>query len=216
MSYGAPRAAGPRPLVVIGIVIIAVALLLLCGALYIFTGGFGFNRPQGAAATPPPQPDLDIPTAREAYPAAVKLIREQDPGAELASAAGAWTPNIKIDNLNTGRTGWTFHFYLPISNTFAWVTVDRGGTVHLNQTIEWQTPPTLINDQGWQIDSAEAVSTAVQSCGAAIESDPEATVEARLSLAASNRALLWRITVKPFPSAQPCVVNIDATTGGIK
>src|SRR5262245_27204143 len=120
MSYGA-RSAGPRPPVVIGGVILVVALLFVCVAAWFLTGGFGLNGSQQAKATPAPQPDLDVPTAREAYPAAVKLIRDEDPGAVLASAVGGWTPVIKLDNLYSGRTAWTFHFYLPDTNSFVWV-----------------------------------------------------------------------------------------------
>ena len=78
-------------------------------------------------AEPPRQPSYDVLTAREAYIPAVTLIRDSDPGAQLATGTGVWTPNIDNVYLEAGRTGWTFHFYLPTSAEMATVIVNRGG-----------------------------------------------------------------------------------------
>jgi hypothetical protein len=216
MAYG--RGGRRRPPILIGIVIIVVAVLLLCGAVVFYLNA---NRQPAEetlpTSTPAPQPDVDIPTAREAYPDAVEAARARDAGAELASAAGAWSPIIKADNLNAGRTGWTYHFYLPSERKMLWIAADRGGGVRIVQEQDWETPPQLIDDQGWQIDSAEAMALGMETCQSALDADPNATVEARLALAASARALIWHIRVIPTdPDGDTCTVRIDATTGTIR
>jgi hypothetical protein len=164
-------------------------------------------------ATPPP-PDRSVPTAREAYPPAVEAIRAEDPGALLASSAGVWTPVIDAASLGEGRTSWTFHFYLPSSNRMAWVVVARDGAARIVRADSWETPPDLLDDQGWQVDSAQAMQTALQTCQATLDTHPDSVVEARLSMAASNRALVWRITVTPPGNPDlACAVAVDATTG---
>jgi hypothetical protein len=218
MAYGRGGRRGLNPPVLIGIVIIVVALLLLCGAVvFYFNSSRQSAEPEAPTGTPAPQPDLDVPTARQYYPDAVEAARARDVGAKLASAAGGWTPIIKADNLNSGRTGWTYHFYLPSEKKMLWIAVDRGGEVRTVQEQDWDTPPGLIDDQGWKIDSAEALALAMQTCQATLAADPKATVEARLSLAASERAIVWHIRVTPSdPQGDACTVRIDATTGAFR
>jgi hypothetical protein len=81
----------------------------------------------------------DIPTAREAYAPAVTLIRQKDPGAQLASATGAWTSVIDRALLKNGRTGWTFAFYLPATQQMALVIVDRVTGPRIASTEAWAT-----------------------------------------------------------------------------
>jgi hypothetical protein len=203
---------GCRQWLVIGL---AVLGLLTLGALVI--GGLitlaGSGRRTETAGLPP-QVDFSVPTAREAYVPAVNLIRQQDPLAALASGAGAWTPVISADQLNAGRTGWTFHFYLPTLGQMATVVVDRGGVAHIVEVKPWETPPDLLQDQGWQIDSPQAISQMIAGCQDMLNAQPDAQVEARLSTAASNRRLVWQ--VKVFSPENPlalCEVRLDATTG---
>lgn len=209
------RRPGLNPRFVIGLIIAATALLFIGAAVLIV-----FNPFAPAAeplVAPMPQPDLDVPTAREAYPAAVEMARTQDAGAQLMSAAGGWTPTIKLDNLNTGRTSWTFHFYLPSSQTVIWVAVARGNSAQIAQVLPWDTPPPVLDDQGWVVDSAQAVDLALQRCRGALNDDPQASVEARLSLSAAGRAILWHVSVLPSdPEEEPCEADIDATLGVVR
>jgi hypothetical protein len=217
MAYGQ---GGRRlnPPVLIGIVILVIAVLMLCGAAVIFlTNSRQSAEPELPTSTPAPRPDLDVPTARESYPAAVEAARARDAGAELASAAGAWTPNYNLDNLDAGRTGWTYHFYLPSEKKMLWIAADQGGGIRVVREDDWDTPPGLIDDQGWQIDSAQALAVAVQNCEAVLTADPMPSVEARLSLAASARALIWHIRMAPSdPDGDICSIRIDATTGLVR
>jgi hypothetical protein len=216
MAYGRDGRR-PNPPILIGIVIIVVAVLMLCGAGVIYLINRSAAEPDPPVSTPAPQPDLDIPTARGAYPAAVEAARARDAGAELTSAAGAWTPNYRFDNLNAGRTGWTYHFYLPSERKILWITADSGGGVRIVREEDWDTPPSLIDDQGWQIDSAQALALAVQTCEPVLSADPNTSVEARLSLAASERALIWHIRMSPSDlDSDVCSVRIDATTGSVR
>jgi hypothetical protein len=216
MAYGR-GGRGLNPPVLIGIVIIVIAVLMLCGAAVIYLTSRPPAEPEPPTGTPAPRPDLDVPTAREAYPAAVEVARARDAGAELASAAGAWTPNYNSDNLDAGRTGWTYHFYLPSENKMLWVVADRDAGVRVVREEDWETPPGLIDDQGWQIDSAQALALAVQTCETLLAADQNPSVEARLSLAASGRALIWHIHMTPSdPDDDVCSVRIDATTGVVR
>jgi hypothetical protein len=219
MNYGVRRSKGPSPQILIGIVILVVAVLMLCVAGFFFVNNY-IQQQQAANATPVPgpQPEMDVPTAREAYPAAVELARAQDPGAQLTSAAGEWTPTIHRDNLNAGRTSWTYYFYMPATHEIVWVTVGRGGEdAQITNTVSWDTPPTVIDDQTWQTDSAQAMTAAMQKCQSTLNNYPDSTVEARLSLAASEQAILWRITVTPpDPQAEPCQARVDGTIGVLR
>lgn len=199
----------------IGLVLLVVVLIIVCGGAFIL---FQSTNQPAPPPTATPTADPSIPTAREAYPPAIDMIRDQDPGAELASAAGAWTPTIVLPDLVDGRTGWTFHFYLPAKNQMAWVTVGRDREVRLARVEDWETPPTLLDDEAWQVDSPQAIQIALGSaCQATLDDAPDAEVQARLSLDVSNGALIWQIRV--FPAADPnaaCSARIDATSGTVR
>lgn len=213
MSYGSRRQNNLNPMILIGAVLLVVVLIFLCVAGYLILR----QRGGGAQAAAVPQPEMDVPTAREAYLPAVDVVRAEDAGAQLASAVGSWSPTINADNLITGRTGWTFYFYLPSSKRMVWVVVSRGGGARITQTQDWDTPPALQEDQGWQIDSGQAVATSMQTCQPTLDAHPDSVVEALLSLAADNRALVWRVSVTPGdPAAPTCVVSLDATTGQVR
>jgi hypothetical protein len=170
--------------------------------------------PAGPTATPLATPDPDILTAREAYVAAVEVIRAADPGAILASAAGAWTPNVVAPNVIAGRTGWTFHFFLPATSELATVLVERGGTARIASREAWDDQPSLIDDQGWQVDSGEAVLRALEQCQVTVI-PAELSVKARLTLAASAGSVRWRVSVDE-QGQDTCIVLIDATTGAVR
>jgi hypothetical protein len=72
----------------------------------------------------------------------------------------------------------------------------------------------LVDHQSWQIDSAQAITVGMEKCGGMLVSYPDSTVEARLSLAASQRGILWHITVTPTnPEITPCRAIVDGTSG---
>lgn len=173
----------------------------------------------GAAATPPPRPpDFEVPTAREAYVPAVEAIRAIDPLAELAAGTGVWTPLIDSVQLEAGRTGWTFFFYLPNYGEMAQVVVDRGKVAHVVSRIPWQTPPSLLSDQGWLVDSPQAVNRLLEVCREVLnEAGEDAYVQLWLSTAAEHRTLLWLARVVPISGSQEaCEVRVDAVTGVLR
>jgi hypothetical protein len=195
-------AIGAGALLLIGAVIVLGVLLLRA---------FG----QQETAEPPRQPSYDVPTAREAYVHAVQQIREYDLGAQLASGAGAWTPVIDPVYLDAGRTGWTFHFYLPASHEMATVIVDRGGSTRVAEVQPWETPPSLLDDQGWQVDSSQAIGAFLDSCQAALD-QPDVQVQMRLSTAAENQRLMWQAGAVTRENQSVCEVRVDATTGQVR
>ncbi len=205
----------PNTALILGLMLLGVIVLIVCVA-----GGLLIMRSMGsgqAEAPTPPPPELDVPTAREAYPLAVEVARAEDPAAKLASGAGAWTPVITTANLQAGRTGWTFHFYLPSRQEMIWVVVGRGGGARITRRDPWVTPPSLLDDQGWQVDSGAAMTLGLQNCQPVLDGNIEAQAEARLSLAAANRALLWQLAFTvPGDAGAACRVNVDATTGQVR
>ncbi len=162
-------------------------------------------------------PDFSVPTAREAYVPAVELIRQTDPGAQLASSAGAWTPAISAANLEAGRTGWTFSFFLPSTGEMATVVVDQGHAARLVGLRPWQTPPELLPDTQWRADSPQVMALLLEQCAATAQAAPDVKVEMRLSTAAENRTMLWqaRVESEEDPLAV-CEVVVDGITGLVR
>jgi len=202
------------------IIAIALGALIFLGGVFAIALLLVFDPGQNnAGAVSAPALDYEVLTAREAYVPAVEVIRQQDAGAELASGIGAWTPTINTSYLIAGRTGWTFHFYLPASGEMATVVVDRGSTAWIAERVAWETPPDLLDDQNWQVDSAQAVDQFYQVCGVPLESEsPEDNmVQARLSTASSNGGLIWQIAAVSLSTELPiCGVTVDATTGSVR
>lgn len=162
--------------------------------------------------------DYEIPTAREAYVPAVEAIRAIDPQAVLMEGVGVWTPVITTTQLNAGRTGWTFYFYLPDTGEMAQVIVDRGKVARVAGRQPWDTPPDLISDQGWRIDSPEAVRFLQENCQAAFDAaGTDAHVLAQLSAAAGNRTLMWNVRVDSAADTEiACPVTVDAIIGVLR
>jgi hypothetical protein len=190
--------------VALGVVVIVIALTA--------------SRSRGQAeAQAVPTVSLDIPTAREAYVPAVEAIRQRDVGAELATGSGAWTPTINPAALEAGRTGWTFYFYLPASHEMAAVVVDQGGRARIAEVDAWETPPELLDDSLWEVDSPQAVSDLLASCQSVLDEDETAGVLLRLSAAAEHHRLIWQTQVVLSGDNQVvCEVDIDATTGQVR
>lgn len=201
--------------------IIEIGVALVIGLIALIAGiaalSFLFSQSRAAnAPAPPPQPAFDVQTAREAYLPAVDLIRQEDLGALLADGVGAWTPVLDPTYLGAGRTGWTFHFYLPATGQMATIIVDRGGRARITELLAWETAPALLDDQNWQVDSGQAVSLFLGNCQAALDQNPDLHVQARLSTAASNGRLLWEISAVTGDGQVVCQVNVDASTGQVR
>lgn len=195
------------------LILIGLAAVVVLGAITVgvLVGLSMLGR--GAESPAPNQPSFDVPTAREAYLPAVDLIRQSDPGAQLASGAGAWTPGVDPVYLQSGRTGWTFSFYLPASQEMAEVVVNRGGSAAIVEVQDWETPPMLLDDQGWQIDSPQALGMFLSVCQEEVNAAPDITVQTRLSASAQFNNLIWQMVATNDAGERVCVVSVDASTG---
>lgn len=193
------------------LIIAAIAIGVLITAIVFVAGTVFLSRNSRQPTAPAETVNVAIPTAREAYVPAVEAIRAVDLGAQLASASGSWNPVVSQVHLAAGRTGWTFHFFLPASSEMARVVVDQGGATRVAEILPWETPPQLLDDQSWELDSSAAMAAFIDACGGAL--NDSTSVESRLSLAASNRQLVWDVVVYDAGSNAVCDVSIDGTTG---
>jgi hypothetical protein len=159
---------------------------------------------------------FDIPTAREAYPAAVAMARAEDVGAQLASAAGAWTPNIDMAELAAGRTGWTFYFYLPATKQMLAVVADRATGARIASRQPWASQPDLLDEQGWLKDSPIGMADFLQKCQGDLNAQSDRQVIARLSTATENRTLVWAYQVLSPDQQVVCQAQFDARTGLVR
>lgn len=198
---------GRTLLIVGGLGVMVCGMVIAAAAVYLLV-----IRP-GTSTAASVEISYGIPTAREAYPSAIEVARQQDTGARLVSAAGAWTPVIDRAYLSAGRTGWTFHFYLPSAGQMLSVVVDRAGSARATELLGWETPPELLDDQGWAIDSSIGITDFLGECQGVLNNQPDGWVEARLSLAGSNARLVWQFQVLDPQNTILCEVALDATTG---
>jgi hypothetical protein len=194
------------------VIIIGALVLLMCG-IAMAVGAAVMTFQPAASSGPTEVITYDVQTAREAYPPALELIRQEDPAAELVSAAGAWTPYVSQGYVGAGRTGWTFHFYLPSREQLARVVVDRSGKAYIAEKLAWNTPSQSMSDQGWTQDSPIATYAFMQRCQPDLAGHPDATVEARLSLAPENKRLLWQVWLLGPDQKSLCEIALDASTG---
>jgi hypothetical protein len=203
--------------IVIIVVGVFVALCVIVGLVWAVTQILPLLTSSPSGPTSVEGVSFDIPTAREAYVPAVTLIREKDPGAQLASATGVWTPVIDRAALNNGRTGWTFAFYLPATSQMALVIVDRVTEPRIANSQTWANPPQLMDDQNWQIDSGGAGMNAfVQTCSGMLDAQPDSQVQATLTTAAENRWLLWQYQILAPDGTASCQVSVDASSGQVR
>ncbi|NDJ54758.1 MAG: hypothetical protein GYB68_16945 [Chloroflexi bacterium] len=213
----ATKNTGPAPA---ELAVLAVLLGLVLMAVVVIGGALLLNSrqpPAGEAAVAPTPtiPTFEVPTAREAYVPALEVAREFDISAELASGAGAWTAGATEDDLLSGRTGWTFHFYLPATQELVTIVVDRGLRTRVVDQEPWPTAPNLLDDRFWQIDSPVITQRLSENCTDVLAQAADENVEIRLSTAATNGRLLWAGQVTQGETTL-CTINVDATTGQVR
>ena len=193
----------PTLIIVGGLVFLVILGGIMLAAAFIF-------RPPSTPAVVPTV-SYNVPTAREAYPAAVDLIRAQDVGAELVSAQGIWTPNIDMALLMSGRTGWTFFFYLPAKGVLASVITDTSTGARIASVKPWQTPPNVNDERSWVADSSIGMDLFIQKCGGEIHDNREVLVT--MSTARELGTLLWQRQVITPDENVVCEADTDARTG---
>jgi len=189
-----------------GLVVLVVVAGLILLAVLVF-------RP--ATTTTTETVSFDIPTALDGYPAAITIARQNDPAAILVSAAGAWAPNISRAALRAGRTGWTYYIYLPATRQMAAIVVDRaGGNARIASTQKWDTPPDVLDDTTWAIDSWQGMTAFLQKCEGALNESGDRSAQAWLSTAKEGGGrLAWRYTIIAPDETIICQIAVDAQTG---
>ena len=213
MSFQYPEQAQPEEVRPAGlnqtlVIVLGLVVLVVLGGI-VLVAAFIFRPPSTPAVVA--TVSYNIPTAREAYPAAVNLIRSQDVGAQLVSAQGTWTPNIDMSQLMSGRTGWTFFFYLPAKAVMASVIADTSTGVRIANVKPWQTPPSVNDERSWVADSSIGMDLFIQKCGGEIHDDRQVLVT--MSTARELGTLLWQRQVLTPDNQVVCEADTDARTG---
>ena len=180
------------------------------------------STPRSEAA-PEAAATASAPTALEAYPAARDAALQWADDAQLAGAAGAWTPPINTGVMTTGRTSWSFFFYSrSLGGMATVVATEQGGQIDAQfiSSMAFPTETALLSDVGWVIDSNEVVRMLLENGGTAFMSgrEDQVAVNLRLSTAASNGRILWIASALhgSDPSLASLVVEVDATTGEVQ
>lgn len=199
-------------------VLAVFVLVLLCGLIGALAAVVLFRPdPPTLAPVEAPVPNYAQPTAREAYVPAVEAARNLDDGAQLMNATGLWYPTIDTVQLDAGRTGWTYFFYLPASREMAEVVVGENGAVRAIETTAWTTIPDLLDDNRWQVDSSVALSTFDQECGGTISGISNYYVEAQFSAAVDNVTLMWNLSAVDLETDEVwCAIRVDGVTGLVR
>jgi hypothetical protein len=120
---------------------------------------------------------------------------------------------INQAELQAGRTGWTFYFYLPAKKQLAAVIADRAGGARVAGVQPWETPPDGIDDQKWQQDSPVGISGFLDKCRGGLAAQPDRQAIVRLSASADNAALVWNYRVVSPDQQAICEYSIDGNTG---
>jgi hypothetical protein len=202
-----PKGPPQAMLIFIGLIVLVVLAGVALGAVILL---------QPPAAGPQETVSFEIPTAREGYPEAITLARQNDSGAVLASAVGAWRPTISTAALTSGRTGWTYYIYFPSTQLMAAVVVDRKGNARVASSQKWQTPPDALDENQWAIDSPAGMATFLQKCQGDLNASADRQVEAVFSTDRSAGSLSWHIMVTGPDETPVCEILIDAVTGQVK
>jgi hypothetical protein len=131
---------------------------------------------------------------------------------------GTWTPAINRAELQAGRTGWTFYFYLPSSAQLAAVAVNRGGSAQITEVKGWETLPETVNDgnwdEDWLVDSGAAIANFTGPCLNGLSAD--ASVLAVFTTSADNNSLMWNFQTVNSDGTISCEVKVDAESGAVR
>jgi hypothetical protein len=201
----------PRTEIIFAIGLLMFAAVTTALVTVAIAMGMRVEAPPPLEATPQ---GFTVPTAREAYPPALERARERDPRAELASAVGVWTPGTPFSQVQSGRTGWTFHFFLPGERAMVSIVANTSQQAELTGERAWLSDPALLDDQFWQLDSSIVGNRFAETCSEAWQANPDARVEFRLSTAATNGRLQWAATLTEGQN-DLCSVRVDATSGRV-
>lgn len=188
-----------------------LAVVVVFGVL-----GYLFLRPTTLAppAVPSPQATYTLEatlTAKTTYALAQEAARGRQPDAQLTSASATWVEtNVK----KVGEpTVWTFQFYSPTANRVYTVVVDQGQARVIREAIP-PYPSTPISEEGWPVDSAQALNTWLNYGGSKFLMEHLAGTQVVAQLAASEGSrAVWTVAGLSERGQAYFTLLVDAATG---
>ncbi len=198
---------------------LTVLLVLLLVVVLIFVALLLF-APERAPQQQPvgqvgiePTSTLTGQTAHRAYANARAVATEWQADAMLATASATWPQGLTRDELAKGEAVWTFTFYSPAAQEVATINVANGiGTLASNQPAGSSLD--LLEVNGWQVDSSEAIQSVLGNGGDAFMSNAGfVTLNMNLSLANTNSRVEWLVALFSNQEGTALTHRIDATSG---
>lgn len=199
---------------------LAVLLVLLLVVVLVFVAFLLFfperaqQQPVGQAGIEPTSV-LTGQTAHRAYANARSVATVWQADAMLATASATWPQGLTRDELAEGQAVWTFTFYSPAAQEVATITVANGaGTVVNSQPAG--APLDLLEVNGWQVDSSEAIQTMLENGGDGFVANAGfVTLNMNLSLANTNGRVEWLAGLFSNQAGTSLTHRIDGTSGEI-
>ena len=188
-----------------------LAVVVVFGVL-----GYLFLQPTPPApALPSPEATYTLEatvTAKTTYPLAQEVARTRQPDVQLASVSATWAET------NVKRVGepavWTFQFYSPTANRTYTVVVDRGQARVIRETIP-PYPSTPIPEEGWPVDSTQALNTWLNYGGSKflMEHLAGTQVVAQLATLPEGSRATWTVVGLSERGQAYFTLLVDAATG---
>lgn len=201
---------------------LVVLLVLLLGVVLVFVAFLLFfpeMEQQGTAGRGEvgvePTSVFAGQTAHQAYANARSVATGWQADAMLATASATWTQGLTREELAKGQAVWTFTFYSPTAQEVATISV-TDGVATLVSSQPAGTPLELLEVNGWQVDSREAIQTMLENGGENfIANAGFATLNMNLSLANTTGRVEWLAALFSNQTGSSLTHRIDATSGEI-
>ncbi len=198
----------------IGLLVAVVVVFGILGYLLLQPTG-----PTTAVAVPLPETTYTVGeatvTAKTTYPLAREVARSRQSDAQLASISATWAEtNIK----KVGEpTTWAFQFYSPKSNRVYVVVVEQDQAQVIREAFT-PYPSTPIPDEGWPIDSSEALTIWLNHGGGKflMEHLDGAKVVAQLAASPEGSQATWTVVGLAERGQAYFTLLVDAATGAYR
>lgn len=198
---------------------ILLALLIIIG---LAVAGFLLFGPGVGSPSLPPNPSGNIaPTSAFAggtaleffYSFALPEAQKWQADAKLISATATLPRGTNRESLTGGKANWTFTFYSPATVSIAVIAV-TGGQASLIAQRASDKALELVDLDGWQIDSPQAVDKMLNQGGNDFLSNVDiATLTMALTMDSPGRSSEWFLSLIAPTGGQSFTIRLNGRTG---